>query len=135
MDVFIPGEPAPQGSKRHVGGGRMIEQSAKVGPWREAVAWGTHRVSKGQLVDGPVMVQIVFYLRPPKSVRNPGETPHVKRPDVDKLIRSTLDGITGSVIDDDSQVWHVDASKRYTCKSATGARIVVWRGFTPDEQI
>lgn len=35
FDVY--GEPAPQGSKRHVGGGRMIESSAKVKPWRQDV--------------------------------------------------------------------------------------------------
>jgi hypothetical protein len=29
--------PAPQGSKRHVGNGRMIESSTKVKPWRQAV--------------------------------------------------------------------------------------------------
>ena len=31
-------EPAPQGSKRHVGGGRLIEASKRVKPWRQAVA-------------------------------------------------------------------------------------------------
>jgi hypothetical protein len=33
----VNGHPAPQGSKRHVGGGRMVESSRAVGPWREAV--------------------------------------------------------------------------------------------------
>jgi hypothetical protein len=37
LRVDVYGLPAPQGSKRHVGGGRMIEASKKVGPWREAV--------------------------------------------------------------------------------------------------
>ena len=35
----VYGQPAPQGSKRHVGGGRMIESSKAVAPWREAVKW------------------------------------------------------------------------------------------------
>src|ERR1700676_3259288 len=37
MKITVRGIPAPQGSKRHVGGGRMIEMSKAVGPWREAV--------------------------------------------------------------------------------------------------
>ena len=77
--VFIPGVPAPQGSKRHVGGGRLVESSKKVKPWRRAVN---------------------------------AAPPMVQRPDLDKLIRSTLDGLTGAVFVDDSQVVAVHASKR-----------------------
>ena len=37
--IFIPvrGVPAPQGSKRHIGHGIMIENSKKVKPWRQDV--------------------------------------------------------------------------------------------------
>ena len=38
-EIFIPviGIPAPQGSKRHVGHGIMIENSKRVKPWRQDV--------------------------------------------------------------------------------------------------
>ncbi|MGH7348018.1 MAG: hypothetical protein ACREK4_24145, partial [Candidatus Rokuibacteriota bacterium] len=36
--VWVAGVAAPQGSKRHVGGGIMRESSKAVGPWRERVA-------------------------------------------------------------------------------------------------
>jgi len=35
----VPGIPAPQGSKRHVGGGRMVESSRSLPEWRASVAW------------------------------------------------------------------------------------------------
>ena len=35
--MFVPGKPAAQGSKRHVGNGVMIESSKRVKPWRTDV--------------------------------------------------------------------------------------------------
>ena len=62
-------EPAPQGSKRHVGNGRMIEASAKVKPWRFAVSQAALE-SDYELTDRPVMVQITFMFSRPKSHYN-----------------------------------------------------------------
>lgn len=42
----IPGRPAAQGSKRHVGGGRMIEQSKYLKPWRTARITTWHATKK-----------------------------------------------------------------------------------------
>ena len=36
IEIKVIGLPAPQGSKRHVGHGVMIESSNNVKPWREA---------------------------------------------------------------------------------------------------
>lgn len=112
-------EPAPQGSKRHVGNGRMIEASTKVKPWRFAVSQAALE-SDYQLTDRPVMVQITFMFSRPKSHYNSkGElkktAPFYKstKPDLDKLCRSTLDGITNVLIKDDSQVVNLMCCKVY----------------------
>ena len=96
VDLSVYGiDPAPQGSKRHIGKGRMVESSKRVGPWREAVrqsAVGTvNKLRQGA----------------PKYLtsRNKG--------DLDKLCRSTLDGLSGSVITDDSQVVKLIAEKHF----------------------
>lgn len=102
------GVPAPQGSKRHVGNGRMIESSTKVKPWRAAVA-AAFPVAP---IDGPVEVVVTFVLPRPKSERKTYTRPHTRRPDLDKLIRSTLDALTGRAFGDDSQVTHIDIRKR-----------------------
>ena len=108
------GIPAAQGSKRHVGGGRMVESSRAVGPWREAVRAETQRAmgTSGPL-HGPLYVDARFWLpRPaslPKRIRYPA-----KRPDLDKLARALLDGLTeGGAWGDDGQVVSLAVSKRY----------------------
>src|SRR5690606_26788393 len=105
--VRVYGIPAPQGSKRHVGGGRMIESSKKVGPWREAVKSAVLAVTGGAptTLDGePVEIAMTFYLPRPKShygtgrnagrVRDSAPTEPTTKPDLDKLVRSTLDALT-----------------------------------------
>jgi len=55
ITFFVPGKPAPQGSKRHVGRGIMLESSREVGPWRERVALVAHNVMAGSdLLDGAI---------------------------------------------------------------------------------
>lgn len=114
ITVQVNGVPAPQGSKRHVGGGRMVEVSRAVGPWREAVRTETQRVMGDRdPFDGAVCVLITFLLLRPKSAPKRLVYP-VKRPDLDKLARSVLDGLTaGGAFTDDSQVVVLMADKRY----------------------
>jgi len=114
--IVVRGIPAPQGSKRHVGGGRMVESSRAVGPWREAVRAQTQlRMDKSGFVpaEGPVAVFINFYLPRPKTLPKK-TTQHIKRPDLDKLARAVLDGLTeGGAWLDDAQVMRLQAQKNY----------------------
>jgi crossover junction endodeoxyribonuclease RusA len=127
--LFVPGTPAPQGSKRHVGNGRMIESSAAVGPWRERVALAAHnalRASAQRPMVGPVTVILTFWMPRPKSARAGAAA--TKRPDLDKLVRAVLDALTGIAFVDDSQVIRIDASKSLTGVgwSVAGCEIDVW---------
>lgn len=121
----VNGLPAPQGSKRHVGDGIMIEASKAVGPWREAVRAEAQRLAAAPFgAHEPVAVTLVFYLPRPKghygTGRNagqlrPGAPPRpAGKPDIDKLERAVLDGLTqGGVLADDAQVVDVIKSKLY----------------------
>jgi crossover junction endodeoxyribonuclease RusA len=60
--------------------------------------------------DVPLRVHIIFGFVSPKS-RKDGSIFKTTRPDLDKLIRSTLDAMTGIVYKDDSQVAQVQAMK------------------------
>lgn len=127
--VFVPGRPAPQGSKRHVGRGILVESSKDLGPWRERVALAAHNemVRLGRSVaDGAVYVTLYFILPRPKSAPK-SETPAaVKRPDLDKLQRAILDALTGICFVDDSQVVTIYAHKRIAEPGETaGAEIRV----------
>ena len=123
IEIIVRGIPAPQGSKRHVGGGRMIESSKAVGPWREAVRGETQRVAS-EPVAGPVAVRISFMLPRPDGHWRTGRNAHLLRagapvhpagtPDLDKLCRAVLDGLTeGGCWKDDGQVVSLVASKIY----------------------
>lgn len=126
MIINVSGMPAPQGSKRHVGGGRMVEMSKAVGPWREAVRSETQRAMKDAHMpgwetpfDGPVSVTIRFILPRPKSVPKRITWP-AKRPDLDKLARAVLDGLTdGGAWLDDGQVVKMMLVKLYATEDDT----------------
>ena len=113
ISYWIDGEPAPQGSKTgFIKNGRvvMVEASKKVKPWREAVAARTQEQVKDKFTE-PVEIALVFHLLKPKTVTR--KWPAVK-PDLDKLIRSTFDGLTtGGLYTDDALVITVSASKQY----------------------
>ena len=117
-------EPAPQGSKRHVGGGRLIEASKRVKPWRQAVAASAQqqmREQKCSLITGACSVSIEFRFKRPKShfttngqlKANAPDHYIVKRNDIDKACRSTLDALSETVFADDCLVVRLVADKRY----------------------
>lgn len=109
--VFISGKPAPQGSKRHLGNGIMVESSKAVKPWRVDVAWAAREAFLSPM-DGPVRLELGFVMPRPKSAPKKSTPAAVKRPDLDKLARAVLDAITGVVVVDDSQIVHLVATKR-----------------------
>lgn len=126
---YVMGDPAPQGSKRHVGGGRLIESSKKVAPWRTDVAAAAQewRAAHGrpQPLDGPVAARLVFFLRKPISTPKKVVQP-LRKPDLDKLVRSTFDALKGVIWADDARVVSLHAEKRYAAPGEpTGCRITV----------
>lgn len=120
LSVFVAGTPAAKGSKRFVGvakngRGIMIESSKKVEPWRNDVRAA---VSSNGLplrrFPGAVSINCEFVLDRPKRLGEHKNEPHMSKPDLDKMLRSTFDSLTSAgVWRDDAQVTEVTASKRY----------------------
>lgn len=127
LNIFVPGVPAPQGSKRHVGKGVMIESSKRVKPWRESIRWSIREKWKGEQIQGAVCVLLEFVMPRPSSTPKRSTPAAIKRPDIDKLVRACLDAIgSAGVYRDDSQVTNVAACKRIADIGETpGARINV----------
>lgn len=109
--VFVAGHPAPQGSKRHVGRGILVESSKAVGPWRQTVALHAQHAADG-LLAGPLALSVDFVMPRPISAPKRSTPPAVKRPDVDKLARAILDALTGIWFADDSAIVDLHARKR-----------------------
>jgi len=134
----VGGTPRPQGSKRHVGHGVLIEMSKDLAPWRQEVAWYCRATLNGggTYAAGPVEVSLSFYLARPKghygTGRNAGQVKPgapcwpAGRPDLDKLVRAVLDGLAiGGAFNDDSQVAELIASKRWA-DDACPPGVQVW---------
>lgn len=131
--------PGAQGSKKYVGHSKktgraiLVENSAKVKPWRESVVYAAveqlEKRGNAGLV-GAIVCEMTFTLVKPKSAKR-GAVP-AKAPDLDKLCRSTFDALTtAGVWEDDSRVVALRAAKRYPNEGEDalprpGAVIRVW---------
>lgn len=136
LTIVVHGRPAPQGSKKYAGHRRnaasgrtsavLVEQSKRVKPWRALVTAATREarvVSRiGNVpvhlptLDGPLEADIVFTVLKPTTAPKRKRTWPITRHsgDVDKLIRSTFDGIADAeAVADDSRIIRVTATKAY----------------------
>lgn len=136
LSITVYGTPAPQGSKRHVGRGIMVESSKALKPWREAVKYAAlDAIPAGgpYPLTGPVRVTATFAFTRPRSHYRTGKhadllkpdapTLHAQTPDLDKIVRSTLDALVyAGVMRDDKQVACIDVVK-------------LWHGLTSQARI
>ena len=129
VEFRVFGLPAPQGSKRHLGNGIMVESSKKVRPWRQDVMATSGRAYKGEVITNPVRLEIDFFFARPKSHYRTGKFSDQLKPnapiyasshgqgDLDKLLRSTVDALSfvtgGCIIRDDCLVVCITSSKQY----------------------
>jgi Holliday junction resolvase RusA-like endonuclease len=129
----VPGEAAPQGSKRAVRSrsGRilLLESSAKVKPYRAVFALAARQAWTEPPATGVVAVELLFsFVRPASHYTSKGilkATAPVspRRPDLDKACRAALDAMTGVVYVDDSQVAILSACKEYGERAETLVKV------------
>jgi crossover junction endodeoxyribonuclease RusA len=115
LSVFVAGQPAPQGSKRYVGRGILVESCKAVKPWRSDIRSACVDDRGGPLVffSGPVSVRLEFVMKRPASAPKRMTPAAVRKPDIDKLARAVLDAIgSAGCWRDDSQVVKLLADKR-----------------------
>lgn len=112
--LFVPGRPAPQGSKTYLGNGGMRESSRFVKPWRADIVYALAAEWRKPPLLGPIDLTLAFVLTRPASTPKTKPTPFaIKRPDWDKLSRAVCDAITSAqVYKDDSQIVNANVSKR-----------------------
>lgn len=135
IQFTVLGTPAPKGSRRAVinkwtgkamtipGGSKQNERNLK--SWdvavREAAREATGFAAAPPFVNLPLVVTVVFRMRRPAShwgkngdltARAVTARPLVK-PDIDKLLRATLDPMIGIVFDDDARIVALQVHKVY----------------------
>ena len=114
---------APQGSKRHMGNGVLVESSKRVKPFRsdlQGVAIEATPVDWDMGREFSLTVDFHFR-RPPSHLTSKGALTK-SAPlyptgrnigDLDKLVRAVLDSLTGICYYDDSSVIDIKAKKRF----------------------
>lgn len=127
IEFFVSGVPVPQGSKRHVGNGRMIESSRRLKPWRDRVICVAKQEAEvlGGPLTGPLTVGAHFFFERPK--RSKFEDPIGRGiGDGDKLTRAVWDALTlGGLIADDALVCSWYGSKRWADFGGPGVLVEV----------
>lgn len=126
--LFVPGEPAPGGSKKgfynkNLKRVLMVPDCPRTKPWMNIVAAYARRAYPNKPLEGPIRVSYLFqFIRPEGhygSGRNcrklkPSARQHMTvKPDLTKIERSTEDALTGIIWKDDSQVVSCTKDKIY----------------------
>lgn len=131
MRFRVIGEPITQGSKTpfKLPNGRVVVVEKRHGPlqaWRFAVAEAAKDTWKDRpLIDGPVELEVYFYIAKPASEPKRRRTYPIKARsgDVDKLARAVLDALTGVIFKDDSQVRTLIVSKDWADAEPPGCEV------------
>lgn len=112
LSFFVPGIPITQGSMKAFNGPHhAIVTHAKSGPlmsWRGCVATFAMKAkaAAGWVLDedGPIGVDMTFWLPRPKSLPRKVVHPVKQRADLDKLVRAVNDALTGVLWRNDAQI-------------------------------
>jgi crossover junction endodeoxyribonuclease RusA len=105
----VNGKPIQQGSMKVINGHVLHAKGSELIYWRSAIALEASRhISK--MYEGAIRLEIGFRMEKPKSVKRTYPT---KPPDLDKLVRSVLDALSGVAYVDDGQVTEIAANKAY----------------------
>jgi len=113
IEFTVYGSPVPQGRPRffrrgnHVG----VYDPAKSKDWKSEIRRQAIE-QKAKILDGPLNMNLYFYLPRPKSLPKK-VLYHIKKPDVDNLVKAVKDSLKGVCYHDDSQIICIVASKEY----------------------
>lgn len=100
--------------------------------WQQLVTEQAQTVAQDGLFIGPVLLSAIFCLPRPESLPK-RVLHHTKKPDLDKLVRSTKDALKGVLYRDDSQVVKLHAAKVYAAVAAAPCvHITVAEALAPE---
>jgi Holliday junction resolvase RusA-like endonuclease len=131
MEIEIPGIPIAKKRPRFFRRGNFVgtysDQKTEEGRWQLLA-----REQIQTMAEGPIVLTCAFAFpilkgatKTFRAMVEAGEiVPHVKRPDLDNLIKFVKDCLNGLAWADDSQVWKVTARKFYATHPYTWLRIM-----------
>lgn len=120
MHVFVlAGVPVPQQRPRR---GKFIFYNPNAAQ-KTAARWELKQQFKGHIFKKEaISLDITYYLPTPKTISKKEKEalilenfrPHIKKPDIDNLLKFTLDAMQGIIFDNDSEIYAINAIKKYS---------------------
>lgn len=135
MELFVAGEPAPQGSKNAYKRGTavvMVESNKRLPQWRKSLVDALQaRLGIEPPFPTGVTVDATFYLTKAKTNKKAQPT---QKPDLDKLARALGDALTISgVLKDDSYIIEWRLRKLFAEFEQPGVEIKITPYNTPNK--
>lgn len=133
LDVVIPGEPVAQGRPRffRMGGGVRVADPEESVRWKGVAALLMEQAARRAgwtLATGPLVVVLDAIFPRPKHVKGEEREPKTTKPDVDNLLKASLDAGNGVLWPDDGQVVEATARKWWAASTERAAvHLVVLR--------
>lgn len=124
ITFFVPGIPATQGSKKWIGGHRIIDTCKSLPQWRRDVATVAKQYAPPQPYPKAVDVALflTFVLPRPKGHYGTGRNAGIVKPsapqrprgkDLTKMVRAVEDAMSGIIYADDDQICQQVNNKEY----------------------
>ncbi len=118
VEFFVAGIPQQKGSKRpgwnkKTGKGYVRDTNPKAANWQTTVSLVAQDHKQSPLWEGPIWMTLCFYLPRPKAVSMKKRPYPITIPDLDKLVRTVADALTGVVYSDDNQICWLNLKKLY----------------------
>lgn len=136
--IEIPGVPVGKARPRFTRSGRVYT-AKKTTEYEHRVALGfLHSGEKSFAQNVPLVIDIIAEMPIPKSTPKyklkqmvEEEIPHIKKPDLDNIVKAVLDGLNGIAFPDDNQICRISAFKKYSENPKTVIVIMekryIWR--------
>jgi len=132
----VHGTPQPKGSARgyvamKAGKARAIVTSDNrtLRAWEDSIRFAAQsRAGTIFFEDGPVTLDVTFYLQRPRSVTVRKRPCMTTRPDLSKLVRGLEDALTEILWKDDAQITSITATKVYADSREPSRAVIVITG-------
>ena len=139
MSIIVLGTPQAKGSMKSIPfadkeSGKLrvntFSDSKRSDAWENTVklqalsVWRRNLGADALPLEGAVKLRIGFRLPRPKSVSVKKRPLPIVKPDVDKMLRSILDALTGVVFNDDAQVTAIEARKTYAAVPSAACVVI-----------
>lgn len=129
IEFFVAGKPEALARPRAVRMGPNVRVYQPRATWQGLVALRAQEVARERALDslsGPARLKLEFRMPRTKSLPKRTERPHVSKPDLSNVCKSTEDGLVPALLADDRAVVLLVASKRYALAGETpGCQVTI----------